>query len=213
VIWRVPPTSAARSRIDDIPTPGVQALVRGAGSRMVTARPSSPSSMQIQARSVPLCRAEFVTASVAIRYAATSTAAGSRGRLPPSPSWGDRRRSARMQSAGAARAPSRARPARAGACRRRGGGCCRRPRPRRRKPAGVRPQYPDKPPAAPRSQVTLTTCAPSRKPSGARHDRHHQAICADDSGQTRSPPWLPTTPRPAAHRAVSPAACRAEWRE
>ncbi len=77
---RVPPTSAARSRIEAMPTPGVHAEPSRPPSHTVTTRQPPSASRTRSAVSEPLWRAALVSASIAIRYAAVSTAAGRPGR-------------------------------------------------------------------------------------------------------------------------------------
>jgi len=86
VIWIVPPTSAARSRMDDRPTPGTQEPTVDPVSLTLTSRQPSWCWICTRAWSVPLCRAELITASVVIRKAATLDSGRQRrkvGRLHP----------------------------------------------------------------------------------------------------------------------------------
>ncbi len=78
VTVQLPPSSSARSRIDDSPTPGAAAGARPTPVSWTRTRSASASSCRVTVQdSAALWRAALFTASITIRYAATSTAAGS----------------------------------------------------------------------------------------------------------------------------------------
>ena len=81
---QLPPSSAARWRMDVRPIPRV-AVLAAPRPLSVTVRESAPStSTATRHREAPECRTTLVTASEAIRKAATSTAAGSSGSVAAS---------------------------------------------------------------------------------------------------------------------------------
>ena len=81
-----PPSSAARSRSETRPTPAWASGAMPTPSSATSTSRSPVVALQPDARRVPAraCRATLVSASPAIRYAATSTAAGSAPRSPAS---------------------------------------------------------------------------------------------------------------------------------
>ena len=60
--------------MEESPTPGTQAVIVRPRSRTASERQFPTTLIRTDAWSLPLCRAEFVSASIVMRYAAVSTA-------------------------------------------------------------------------------------------------------------------------------------------